>query len=320
MGGACEGEGMMLPSVVVVGSSNTDLVITSKRLPRPGETVLGGAFQVVAGGKGANQAVAAARAGARVTFVANIGRDGFGDAALRRLKAEGIRTRWVARSGTAPSGVALILVGARGENVISVARSSNSELSVAEVESAGRAIQRARVVVAQLEVPLAAVARAVEMAAEAGVPVLLNPAPARGLPKRLLGRVTWLTPNASELGCLTGREVESEAGLVVAARSLQRAGVAHVLVTCGARGVCWCDRAGVRWIPAPRVKAVDTVGAGDCFSGALAAALARGWEVEAAIRFAVQAASISVTRAGAQPSMPRREEIESSMNCRQRGR
>ncbi len=300
---------MTLPSVVVVGSSNTDLVITSERLPRPGETVLGGAFQVVAGGKGANQAVAAARAGARVTFVANIGRDDFGDAALRRFKGEGINTRWVSRSRTAPSGVALILVGARGENAISVARSSNSELSAQDVEAAGAAIRRARVVVAQLEVPLAAVARAVELAAGAGVPVLLNPAPARRLPKGLLRRVTWLTPNVSELGGLTGREVGSDAALVGAARSLQAVGVSHVLVTCGARGVCWCDPAGVRWIPAPRVKAVDTVGAGDCFSGALAAALARGEEVEAAIRFAVRAASISVTRAGAQPSMPRRAEI-----------
>lgn len=296
---------MALARIVVVGSSNTDLVITSKHLPSPGETVLGGEFQVVAGGKGANQAVAAARAGARVTFVANIGADDFGNAALGRFRREGIDVRHVVRSRTSPSGVALILVGARGENIISVARSSNHDLTPAHVEAAAAAVRAARCLVVQLEVPLPAVRRAVDIAHASGVPVLLNPAPARPLPRSLLRRVTWLTPNETELAVLAGQSVAGDHALVAAARSLQDLGVAHVLVTCGRRGVCWCGPGGVRWIPAPRVKAVDTVGAGDCFSGALAAGLACGEVLEDALRFAVAAASLSVTRAGAQPSMPR---------------
>lgn len=300
---------MPAPRIVVVGSSNTDLVITSKHLPTPGETVLGGQFQRVAGGKGANQAVAAARCGGQVSFVANIGRDDLGDAAMRRLRTEGIHLRAVVRSQQSPSGVALILVDGKGENLISVARSSNNDLAPRHIDDAAPLIQSARCLVAQLEVPLPAVRRAVDLAHRAGVPVLLNPAPAQPLPRALLRKVTWLTPNETELAFLTGARLVRTRAVVDAAAQLLQAGVQHVLVTCGARGVCWCCAEGVCWIPAPRVKPVDTVGAGDCFTGALAAALARGEPLEDALPFAVTAASISVTRPGAQPSMPKRSEV-----------
>lgn len=300
---------MPAPRIVVVGSSNTDLVITSKNLPAPGETVLGGQFQRVAGGKGANQAVAAARCGGQVSFIANIGHDDMGDAAMRRLRAEGMDLRGVVRSTQSPSGVALILVDGKGENLISVARSSNNELSARHIDAAEPMIRSARCLVAQLEVPLAAVRRAVDLAWRAGVPVLLNPAPARKLPRALLRKVTWITPNETELACLTGVRSARTSAIVDGAAQLLQAGVQHVLVTCGARGVCWCRKEGACWIPAPRVKPVDTVGAGDCFTGALAAALAQGEPLERALPLAVTAASISVTRPGAQPSMPRRDEV-----------
>ena len=292
----------MKPRIIVIGSANTDLVIRVPRLPRPGETVSGGRFAVVAGGKGANQAVAAARAGAGVTFVANIGRDDFGEASLEGLRREGIDTRYVVRSEGTPSGVALILVDDRGENLIAVARGSNDELLPKHVEAIRPALRAARCLVVQLEIPLATVRRAVGLAIRHGVPVLLNPAPARHLSVRLLRAATFLTPNESELAALTGLPARAKQQVEAAARRLHALGVAHVLATCGARGVCRCSATGTRWFPAPRVKAVDTV-------GALAAAIAQGQRIEAAILFAVAAAAIAVTRPGAQPSLPTRQEI-----------
>ena len=300
---------MLRPSIVVIGSANTDLVVRVPKLPRPGETVTGGALRVVAGGKGANQAVAAARAGARVTFVANIGKDDFGDAAVKGLCRERIDTRYIVRSRTKPSGVALIMVDAHGENLISVARGSNNELLPKHADAALLAIRKASCLMAQLEIPLATVRHAIELANRHRVPVLLNPAPVQPVPASVLCRATFLTPNQHELTALTGLPAERKSEVEVAARKLHRLGVAHVLATCGARGVCWCSAAGVRWFPAPKVKVVDTVGAGDCFSGTFAAAIAEGKSVEEAIRFAVAAAAISVTRPGAQSAMPRRREI-----------
>lgn len=305
----------MKPPVVIVGSSNTDLVVGVPRLPAPGETVTGHRFQKVPGGKGANQAVAAARAGARVTFVGSIGRDEFGEAALRALRREGIDTRYVARSRAAPGGVALILVDARGENLIGVARGSNQELSPRHIDAALPAIRAARCLVVQLEVPLGAVARAIERAVGCGVAVVLNPAPApaRRLSPALLARVRFLTPNQNELAALTGLPARRRTEVEQAASRLHRLGVEHVLATCGARGVCWRTAAGVRWFAPPRVDAVDTVGAGDCFSGTFAAAIAEGQTVPEAIRFAVAAAALAVTRPGAQDGMPGRREIISAL-------
>jgi ribokinase len=299
----------MNAQVVVIGSANTDLVIRVPHLPDPGETVTGGGFQVLGGGKGANQAVAAARAGARVTFIANVGRDPFGDAALKGLRREKINTRYVARSPATPSGVALIMVGQRGENLIGVARGSNEELLPRHIDAALPALRAARCLVVQLEIPLATVRRAIGLANRHNVPALLNPAPARRVPLELLQQAGWLTPNEGELAALTGLPARNKTEVESAARKLRMSGVQNILVTCGARGVCWCSPAATRWFPAPKVRAIDTVGAGDCFSGTFAAAVAEGNSLEQAIRFAVAAAAISVTRPGAQSSMPTRREI-----------
>lgn len=299
----------MKSQVVVVGSANTDLVIRAPRLPLAGETVTGGRFEIVAGGKGANQAVAAARAGARVTFIANIGCDPFGDATLKELRRAGVDTHYVARSPSVRSGTAVIMVGQRGENLIAVAPGSNDALVPEHIDAAVPAIRAARCLAAQLEIPLATVRRAIRLANRHDVPVLLNPAPARPLPRALLKQATWLTPNESELAVLTGLPTRNKSEVETAARRLRMQGVKNILVTCGARGVCWCSGAGTRWFPAPKVRASDTVGAGDCFSGAFATAVAEGKATEQAIRFAVAAAAISVTRLGAQSSMPGRSEI-----------
>jgi len=283
------------PRLLVVGSSNTDLVIQCNRLPKPGETLLGGAFTRCAGGKGANQAVAAARAGARVTFVGVHGDDDFGRAAKAGLRSEGIDVRYFRERRWVASGVALILVGGRDrQNLIAVAHSANDTLGADDVRAARPAFQRADAVVAQLEVPLDAVLAAAQLAAEAGIPFILNPAPARKLPARLLRLVDTLTPN------------EHEAKTV-------GAGARRTVVTQGARGV----RIGSLLIPAPKVKPVDTVGAGDCFTAWLAVGLAEGLPLEEAARRAVRAASISVTRSGAQASMPYRQEVcEMIWGCR----
>jgi ribokinase len=298
-----------LSRIVVIGSSNTDLVVRSPTLPRPGETVIGGEFQIHPGGKGANQAVAAARAGARVTLLAHIGSDPFGDAALKRFQAESIDTQFVTRSRTKPSGVALILIDRHGENLISVAPGSNEELTARHVRAAAPAIRNAHGVIAQLEVPLGAVEEAAHLASGFGVPMLLNPAPAQPLPAALLAKLAFLTPNEGELAQLSEHPIRTAADIPHAAGRLLEQGVLHVIVTRGAHGVCWCSRGIVRWFKAPKVRPVDTVGAGDCFTGALAAAMGREESVPEAIVFAMRAAAISVTRHGAQPSMPHRREI-----------
>ena len=275
------------PHLIIVGSSNTDLVIQCDRLPQPGETLLGGEFARFAGGKGANQAVAAARAGARVTFIGAHGNDDFGRAAKAGLRRAGIDVRYFREHRQAPSGVALILIGGRDrQNQIAVARSANDTLSAADVQAARSMFRRADAVVAQLEIPLAAVQAAAELAAAAGIPFILNPAPARKLPATLLRLVDTLTPNEHEFK-IVGR------------------GSRRTVVTLGARGVA----VGRLRIPAPKVKPVDTVGAGDCFTAWLAVGIAAGLSLEDAARRAVRAASIAVTRPGAQPGMPYRREV-----------
>jgi ribokinase len=295
----------MKSCVVVVGSSNTDLVLLCPRLPKPGETLLGGEFVQHHGGKGANQAVAAARAGAHVTFVGARGRDDFGRAAAESLRREGIDLRHFREHASAPSGVALILVGGKSrENVIAVARSANDALMPAHVRAARLAIRAAGAVVTQLETPLETVLAAAGIAQQAGVPFILNPAPARPLPGTLLKLVHTLTPNEHEAQLLTG-----ERDVLRAGRKLLRAGCGQVVITLGARGVLLVTREGERLFAAPRVRPVDTVGAGDCFTGWLAAGLAEDIAIEAAIGRAVRAASLAVTRPGAQSSMPMRREV-----------
>jgi ribokinase len=290
---------------VVVGSSNTDLVLSCSHLPAPGETLLGGEFQRFQGGKGANQAVAAARAGARVTFIGARGRDDFGRAAADSLKREKIDTRYFVECPTAPSGVALILVGGKTrENMIAVARSANDVLAPGHLQAARAEFGRAQVVVAQLEVPLDAVIEAAELAHAAHAPLLLNPAPARPLPKRLLRLVHMLTPNEHEATLLTGESDPAKAGA-----RLLASGCSQVVITLGAQGALLVDATGARHFRAPKVRPVDTVGAGDCFSGWLAVGIAEGLAIEETVERALRAASLSVTRAGAQAGLPHRHEI-----------
>jgi ribokinase len=291
--------------VLVVGSSNTDLVLNCARLPRAGETILGGEFETFAGGKGANQAVAAARAGAQVSFIGARGADDFGRKAARDLKAEGVDVRHFGIKPEYSSGVALIFIGGREkENMIGVARSANDALAVEDVRAAESLFVRAKVVVAQLEIPLEAVKEAAQMARECGAIFLLNPAPARQLPGALLKNVGVLTPNQTEAELLSGERDAARAAGVLRARGAEK-----IAVTLGKAGVLLCDEDGTRKVRAPKVLPLDTVGAGDCFCGYLAAGLARGENFDAAVRRAVFAASLAVTKKGAQAGMPRAAEV-----------
>ena len=300
----------MNASIVVVGSSNTDMIIQLDPIPRPGETILGGEFYTAAGGKGANQAVGAARAGGNVTFVARVGRDMFGDQAVAGFQRDGICVDHVLCDKTAPSGVALIFVAKDGENSIAVAGGANAKLMSADVKRAAKAIRSAAVVVMQLETPLETIEAAAALAARAGVRVILNPAPARPLPDSLLRLVSILTPNETEAELLTGIKVDDETGAAKAADKLRSRGVPTVILTLGPRGAFVADATGKQLVPGFRVKAVDTTAAGDIFNGALSVALAEGKPLPVAVRFANAAAALSVTRLGAQPSAPTRKEIE----------
>ncbi|MDX6767598.1 MAG: ribokinase [Candidatus Methylacidiphilales bacterium] len=296
------------PSVVVLGSANTDLVLECPRLPRPGETLLGGVFRQVPGGKGANQAVAAARAGARVSLIGALGDDDYGRHLRRGLKKDGVDLSHLRTLRGENSGIALILIGGEDrQNLIGVAQSANDKVSVAQVRSAASVIRGAGCVVAQLEVPLAAVQAAAVLSRKFGVPFLLNPAPAPdgALPSTLLKRVDALVPNEHEARLLTGRSSPE-----AAARDLLAQGCRWVVITLGRHGAFLAGPLGVMRLRAPRVRPIDTVGAGDCFCGWLAAGVAEGLSWEDNARRAIRAASISVTRAGAQDAMPKRNEVE----------
>ena len=304
----------MANRIVVVGSSNTDMIVQAARIPRPGETILGGAFTMAAGGKGANQAVGAARAGGQVTFVARVGDDLFGRQAIEGFRKDNIDVTHVTRDTGAPSGVALICVAADGENSIVVASGANGRLSPADVQAAKEAITKAAVLLCQLETPIETVKAAVEMAAAAGVRVILNPAPARPLDDALLKHVSVITPNETEAELLTSVKVEDDAGAARAAAHLRTRGVGIALITLGARGTFVCADGVSEIVPTFKVEPVDTTAAGDVFNGALAVALAEGKPLPEAVRFANAAGAISVTRLGAQPSAPKRAEIEALVN------
>ena len=304
--------------IVVVGSSNTDMIVQMARLPKPGETILGGVFSIAAGGKGANQAVGAARAGARVSFVARVGRDMFGAQAVASLVKDGISVSYVFKDHAAPSGVALIFVGKNGENSIAVAPGANSRLSPADVRKARRAFAGASLLVMQLETPLATVQAAAQLATEAGLRVILNPAPARPLPDKLFRHISILTPNETETALLTGIKVSNPADAATAAGRLMAKGVETVIITLGRRGAFVATKEGRQLVPGFKVKPVDTTAAGDVFNGALAAALDENKPLLEAVRFANAAAAISVTRLGAQPSAPDRKEIDSFLATRSR--
>ena len=295
--------------IVVLGSTNTDMVIAGARIPVPGETVSGGKFLMNPGGKGANQAVAVARLSASrgvCTFVAKVGDDLFGRETAARLKREGIAARLVVDPAE-PSGTALIMVDAKGQNVISVALGANGTLVPADIAPFAADVAQATVLLLQLETPVETVLAAAKAARAGGATVILNPAPARKLPRALYAQLDWITPNETEAEILTGVRVTDVASARRARDWFQARGVGHVLVTLGAKGVyCGdCDRI----FPSRRVKAVDCVAAGDTFNGAFAVALAEGRDCADAIAFAQKAAAISVTRPGAQSSIPFRREL-----------
>ena len=293
--------------IVVLGSTNTDMVISGAKIPVPGETVCGGSFMMNPGGKGANQAVAVARLSARrrqCVFIAKVGDDLFGRDTARRLKAEGIDARLIVDK-TAASGTALILVDRKGQNCISVALGANGTLSPEDVAPFASDIERADALLLQLETPLETVMWAARTAHAKGVHVILNPAPAAKLPRELYACLDWITPNETEAELLTGVKVADLASAQAAERVLKRRGVAHVAITLGAKG---CYAAG-RIHPCVKVKAVDTVAAGDTFNGAFVVALAEGKGVDEAIAFAQAAAARAVTRPGAQSSVPFRREV-----------
>ena len=297
--------------IVVVGSSNTDMVVKSDRLPGPGETVTGGQFVVAPGGKGANQAVAAARLGARVALVAKVGQDVFGDQAVEGYQREGIDTQWILRDPENATGVALILVDDAGENLISVASGANHALTPEDVQKASEVIRSAAVLMLQLETPIPTVKEAARLAAEAGAAVILDPAPAPEGPldADLLGHVTYLTPNETEAQRLTGIPVTDEATARTAAQKLLGAGARCVIVTLGAKGALVASAAGAEMVPGHPVEARDSTAAGDAFNGGLAAALAGGLSLQDAVRQATLVGALSVTRLGAQPSLPTADEL-----------
>ena len=297
--------------IVVVGGSQTDMAIKLAHLPAPGGTEFGGAFSMAAGGKGANQAVAATRAGGAVTFVACVGRDIFGDQALAGLKTDKIDTDHVARHATAMSGVALISIDrTSGETCTAVASGANSELSVADVAKAEKAIANARIVIVQLEIPLAAVKAAAALAVEAGVRVLLNPAPAQKLPDSLLRQVSVFTPNEVEAEFYSGIRIVTADDARRAAEKLIVMGLETVIVTLGALGSFVATKTESRLMPGFLITPVDLMGAGDAYNGALAVALAEGKNVFEAATFANAAGVIAASRLGAQPSAPQRADIE----------
>lgn len=296
--------------IIVVGSSNTDMVIKADRFPLPGETVLGGKFFMNPGGKGANQAVTAARLGGNVTFITKIGNDIFGRQTLQQFQRETIETKYVTIDAEQPSGVALINVDGKGENCIAVAPGANSQLKPSDIETAMESMDKDTIVLLQLEIPLPVVEYVIRKSYERGLKVVLNPAPAQSLPADIFSLLYLITPNETEAELLTGIRVTDVATAKKAACRLQELGVSNVIITLGVKGAYLHVGSFSGLIPAPQVTAVDTTAAGDCFNGALTVALSENRPLEDAVSFACKAASISVTRMGAQASLPYRKEIE----------
>ncbi len=287
-----------------------DLVVRAPRFPRPGETLIGGPFQTAPGGKGANQAVAAARMGGQVRMVGRVGADDFGESLLAGLARDGVDHRHVRRDPDSASGTATIIVDQSGRNCIVVAPGANARLTVEDVDAAEADIAAARVLLLQLESPLIAVTHAARLARSHGVLVLLNPAPAQPLPPELLASVDILPPNERETASLTGLPVATVADLESAARALQRMGPPVIILTLGERGALLAHGDQIDRFPAFAVTPVDTTAAGDAFVGALAVVLAEGRPLPEAVRWGNAAGALATTRPGAQPSLPTRAEVE----------
>ena len=296
--------------LVVLGSINADHILNLESFPTPGETVTGHHYQVAFGGKGANQAVAAGRSGADIAFIACTGDDDIGERVRRQLERDRIDVAPVRAVNAQSTGVALIFVNAEGENVIGIHAGANAALSVGQVAAEEARIAGAQALLMQLESPLESVLAAAKIAHQHQTTVVLNPAPARALSDELLSLIDIITPNETEAEKLTGIRVENDDDAAKAARALHEKGIGIVMITLGSRGV-WVSHDGQgRRVPGFKVQAVDTIAAGDTFNGAFVTALLEGTALDEAIRFAHAAAAIAVTRKGAQPSVPWREEID----------
>lgn len=300
----------MAPRIVVVGSINMDLVIKTPRIPGVGETVLGEEFHTFPGGKGANQAVASALLGAEVFMVGRVGRDPFGRELLESLTSKQVDTRFVLEDPVHATGVAFIAVDGAGNNAIVVAPGANRHVSRGDVDRAEEVIRDAQALVLQLEIPLETVVYAAQLAKDNGIPVLLDPAPATPLPLRMYELADVLIPNEHEAEVLTGIPIHGPEDAEKAAKALREMGVPIVIVKLGEAGALLMDTTGAYHVPGIPVQAVDTTAAGDAFAGGFAVALAEGMEPLEATRFANYVGALSVTRMGAQPSMPTREEVE----------
>src|ERR1035437_492897 len=295
--------------IVVVGSSNTDMVVKAHHFPQPGETILGGDFYIFQGGKGANQAVASARAGGNVAFICKVGNDAFGNSAIQHYQQEGINVNDIVVDSIAPTGVALITLNAEGENTIVVASGANALLSKEVISNAGFVFNDASYIITQLETPIATIEYLAAIAKAKGKKLILNPAPAASIPAIILDGLFLITPNESETALLTGIHVKDEATAKEAVNIFKGKGVQNVIITLGSKGayVACSDFEG--FIPAYKVKAVDTTAAGDVFNGALVVALAENLTWKEAVEFASKAAALSVTKLGAQTSAPYLNEI-----------
>jgi ribokinase len=302
----------MQAKVVIVGSLNMDLVTRAPRLPRAGETLAGQSFVTVPGGKGANQAVAAARLGASVAMIGCVGDDAYGEQLRSALLAEGIDCQAVTAIAGESTGVALIVVDDNSQNAIVIVAGGNGHVTSNVVDGFDALLSQAEVIICQLEVPMATVGHVLKRGRELGKTVILNPAPASGpLPAEWYAWIDYLIPNESEATALTGLPVDSVATADAAATALLGSGVGKVIVTLGEHGALFANKASSQHFPAPRVKPVDTTAAGDTFVGGFAAALADGKSESEAIRFGQIAAALSVTRAGAQPSIPTFNDVQS---------
>ncbi|MCF8379305.1 MAG: ribokinase [Bacteroidales bacterium] len=300
---------MTSKKIIVIGSCNTDMVIKADRLPVPGETIIGGTFFMNPGGKGANQAVAAARLGGQVSFIAKTGNDVFGKQSVELYNTERINTEYIFSDLKTPSGVALINVDSNGENCIVVASGANALLSKKDIQSAQKEIESGDLVLMQLEIPIETVEYAAELAFQKGIKVILNPAPARTLSDRLLKSLYIITPNNGEAEILSGIKVNSWESAKKAAEVIHAKGAKIVVITLGSMGALVYENGVFHQVEATKVMAVDTTAAGDTFSGALSVGVSEGKSIVDAVKFAAKASAITVTRMGAQSSIPRLSEL-----------
>lgn len=303
-------------NIVVIGGFTMDLVVKTPRAPENGETILGTNFKRYPGGKGANQAVAAARLGGNVTMIGKLGTDSFGDEVFAMLEQDQINTEYIGREPAYPTGIGSIVLDQNGDNRIIVIPGANSQVKAEHLPSYSEALIQANMLLVQLELDFEMNQKAVEMGFEMGIPVLLNPAPGRELSDEILAKVTYLTPNETEAEIITGISIKTVEDAKAAVQYLLDKGVKVVVMTMASEGALIGDKEGIRHIPGYKVKAIDTVAAGDSFNGALAYSILKGNSLDESVRFANAVGALTVTKEGAIPSLPYAKEVEAFLNER----